>query len=490
MKKLRSQLMMMITLAIMIVGMTVMVFADTATDLKDMKVYAVDASGNKTEVQMDFSPTTYSYDLTVTSDTVSISIEATVADSTSTWSIEKDGINTKMDFGKNLTVVDVKSASGVINKYTLNTTKLSSNEETTHGENDAETSENPSNDKTTKNSKDLTVKVGKQEMKISSSIDKNKIPEGFKKSSEKYNGTKYPCIKGEVKELTAFYLYSDETEGFYIYDSERDTFYLMNNILVKSRMYTIVQPDKEDAILKNYDKKKVTIINQEVSAWVLDEEEGIYLVYAMNWNGDTSLYSYDDNEKCFQRYIVTNDANTQVEAANKAYDNLQDKYNNLVSKYNTLLKILCVLVIILIILLFIIINISLNKKEKRVRKDKEAHNSKKEKRESVDDTPLNIEDEDEFVLEEDVKEEPEGVVLEDIVEENETPDIVREAPSEENEPIDLGAEADEADKQQTIEKKTMEAQQEAEDNLKETLKSILPEEQDEEDDDFEFIDLN
>ena len=486
MKKLRSQLMMMITLAIMIVGMTVMVFGDTATDLKDMKVYAVDASGNKTEVEMDFSPTTYSYDLTVTSDTVSISIEATVADSTSTWSIEKDGINTKMDFGKNLTVVDVKSASGVINKYTLNTTKLSSSEETTNEDNDAETS----GDKTTKSSDGSTVKVGKKEMNISSSIDKNKIPEGFKKSSAKYNGTKYPCIKGEVKELTAFYLYNDETEGFYIYDSESDTFYLMNNILVKSRMYTIVQPDKEDAILKNYDKKKVTIINQEVSAWVLDEEEGIYLVYAMNWNGDTSLYSYDDNEKCFQRYIVSNDANTQVEAANKAYDNLQDKYNNLVSKYNTLLKILCVLVIILIILVFVIINISLNKKEKRVRKDKEAHNSKKRKKTSVDDTPLELDDEAEFALEEDLKDESKGVVLQDIMEEIETPDIVEEAPEDEAEPIDLGMDSDETDRQQKIEKKTMEAQQEAEDSLKETLRSILPEEQDEEDDDFEFIDLN
>ena len=48
-------------------------------------------------------------------------------------------------------------------------------------------------------------------------------------------------------------------------------------------MYTIVQPKKVDGIVKAYDKKKVTIIDQEVKAWVLDEDEGMYLVYAMNW---------------------------------------------------------------------------------------------------------------------------------------------------------------------------------------------------------------
>ena len=69
----------------------------------------------------------------------------------------------------------------------------------------------------------------------------------------------------------------------------------------------------------------------------------------MNWNGDTNLYCYDDNEKCFQRYIAEDDVNTQIEAANKAYNNVKNKYNTLVSKYNMLLKIACGLVIVQVI---------------------------------------------------------------------------------------------------------------------------------------------
>ena len=299
MRKMKNLFITILTLFVFVIGTATSVSADTTTDLSSMKVYAVDASGNKTEVNMNFSSTTYTYDLTVMSNTERIEIEAVPADSTSTAVVEKEWANTKMDTGMNLTEVSVTSASGAVQKYTLNTKKLTEDEEATYQSSDNDTD----NDTTTtkKSSDDAVVKVGKKEMKISSSFSKTDIPEGFVKSSMKYNGKKYSCIKGEVKNLIALYLYNDDTEGFYIYNEDKDSFYAMNNIKIKSRMYTIVQPRTTDGILKNYDKKKVTIIDKEVNAWALDEEEGMYLVYAMNWNGDTNLYCYDNNEKCFQR---------------------------------------------------------------------------------------------------------------------------------------------------------------------------------------------
>ena len=58
------------------------------------------------------------------SETESIEIVASPATSGATWAIEKDGINTKMDFGKNYTAVVVTSSTGAKNKYEINTTKL------------------------------------------------------------------------------------------------------------------------------------------------------------------------------------------------------------------------------------------------------------------------------------------------------------------------------------------------------------------------------
>ena len=378
MKKLKSLLIMIAAMSAMMITMIFTVSADETTDLSDLKVYAIDNSGNQTEVPLDFNSTTYEYNLTVKSTVKSIKIEATAKDSTSQWSVEKDGINTIMDRGEKLKIVDVTSSTGAVQKYTLNTKKLTEAEDATYKE--------PSSKKkktSKKTATDSTVKVGKNTFTISESFKKSEIPEGFSKSTAKYNGNSYTCIKGDVKELTAFYLKGDETPGFYIYDKSQKKFYPMSNIKIKSRMYTIVQPKKVDGIVKAYDKKKVTIIDQEVKAWVLDEDEGMYLVYAMNWNGDTNLYSYDDNEKCFQRYLTSSDANQQSEAAAKAYNNLQKQYNQLVDKYNVLIKVLCGLAVVIIILIFVSINLGISKKEKKIKKtysEDELKDPKKEKK--------------------------------------------------------------------------------------------------------------
>ena len=380
MKKLKTLFAVATAITVMCMSM-ILVSADTATDLKSMTVYAVSENGDEKEVTFDFNSTTYEYDLTVMSDTKSIKIEAEAADDSSTWKVDKDGINTKMDFGENKTQVIVTSASGDTNTYTLNTTRLTEEEQETYQGSDTAPS-------------DVTVKVGKTTYTIASSFAEGDIPEGFKKDTAEYKGESLTCIKGEKKDITAFYLVNDESQAFFIYNSEADSFYPMNNIQIKSRMYTIIHPDNTESVLKNYTKKDITIIDQEVSAWVLNEEEGMYLVYAMNWNGDTNLYCYDDQEKCFQRYPISGDTNSQIEAANKAYNNLQDKYNSLVDKYNILLKIVCALAIVIIILLFVCINLGISKKAKALKDNVEEDHESKTKKEKKNKKDKNEDNED------------------------------------------------------------------------------------------------
>lgn len=566
----------------MIIAMVFSVSADEATDLSEMKVYGVNASGNKTEVPMSFNATTYEYDLTVKSDVTSIEIEAETKDSASKWVIEKDGINTKMDTGMNKTIVAVTSRAGAVQKYTLNTKKLTAAEEATYKEPETE-----ENDTIKNTASETTVKVGKSKMKIISSFGNDKIPEGFKKSTQKYKDKKYTAIKGEVKDITAFYLYGKDKEGFYIYDKDKDTFYTMSNIKIKSRMYTIVQPEETDGIVEAYKKKKVTIIDQKVKAWALDEEEGMYLVYAMNWNGDTNLYCYDDNEKCFQRYLTSSDANKQSEAAAKAYNKLQKDYNKLVDKYNVLIKILCAFVILIIILIFVLINLVLNKKEKKIKNDnqyslddkndeklskadkkaakKEAKKAKKNQKYEQDDDDIDsgiaieqdgekdFKDDLEKGIQEDLSkigDEIEAEISEDISEDDVSPivdlqDVEKEVSAEEksisedienevekipkrgilgrapkavpygDEPtfgtdkqseegfyggevdeedevfIDIVEDDDKDDIEDVANDTEVSESADYDDDLKETMKSLLPDEQDDDDDDdFQFIDLD
>ena len=437
MKKLKNLLMIMMAVTAVMAASVFTVKADETTDLSDMKVYAVDSTGAKTEVPMTFSSTTYSYDLTVKSNVVSIEITATPKTSTSKWVVEKEALNTKMDTGTNLTVVAVTSSTGAVQKYTLKTKKLTTAEEATYV-----APENNNTTTTTKNQKEKTVKVGKRKMKITASFKKSDIPDGFKQATAKYKKKKYTCIKGERKDITAFYLHNKKTEGFYIYDKDQDKFYPMNNIKVKSRMYTIVEPKEADGIVAGYEKKKITIIDQKVSAWALDEEEGMYLVYAMNWNGDTNLYSYDDNEKCFQRYLTSSDANKQSEAAAKAYNNLQKEHNKLVDRYNVLVKILCGLGVIIIILIFVIINLAISKKEKKIKKNnKEAFEKTSDKDEKKKDKKSKKEKKAKY-QEEDEDDIDSGVAIDDVNSEDATNDKKQEPEATEDEVEELSTEID------------------------------------------------
>ncbi len=333
------------------------------TDLKSLKVYSVDTAGKKKKIKIKFNPTTYKYDLVVKSNVPRIEVIPVANDATSTAVVDKEALNTRMDPGMNTTTITVTSRTGAKQVYTLKTKKLTPAEDATYKDDDGKKDK-----KEKKSKKSATVKMNGKEYKITS-FSKKDIPNGFVKTTAKYKGKKYDAIKGKEKDLTAFYL-KGYGEGFAIYDKDADKFYIMNNVKVKSRMYTIVEPEKEDSILKNYAKKTIKIDGQKVKTWVLDDEKGMFLVYAMNWDGDTSLYTYDDQEKCLQRYLIDNDVNSQIEAANQAYDNMKDRRNEMAKKYNIFRYIIIGMAVIIIILIFLLIHSKLNKKEKKI-KDEE-----------------------------------------------------------------------------------------------------------------------
>lgn len=54
MMKIRNLWVTVVTLFVLVIGTATCVSADQATDLSSLKVYAVDAAGNKTEVKMNF----------------------------------------------------------------------------------------------------------------------------------------------------------------------------------------------------------------------------------------------------------------------------------------------------------------------------------------------------------------------------------------------------------------------------------------------------
>ena len=398
MKSLKRLLVAVIALTFVFASAKVDVKAASDTDLKTMQVYSVDTAGAKKELKFNFKPTTYKYDFIVKSNCVRIEILVTTKNPTSTAVVDKEAVNTRMDTGKNKTTVTVTAPSGAKQVYKLNTKKLTPAEDSKYKEG-GKAAKTSSSSKKKVSKKSAKVEMNGKEYKITS-FSKKDIPRGFVKTTASYNGKKYDAIKGKEKDLTAFYLNGPDGEGFCIYDKDAGKFYIMNNVIVKSRMYTIVEPEKTDDILKNYDKKTIKIDGQKVKAWILDDEKEMFFVYAMNWDGETSLYVYDDIEKCMQRYLIDNDVNSQIEAANQAYDNMKARKNELTKKYNIFRYVIIGMAVLIIILIFLLIHSKLNKKEKKIKAeefvtagmgeekpDKKDKKSKKEEKEETEEQP-------------------------------------------------------------------------------------------------------
>lgn len=397
MKSLKRLLIAMIALTFVFASAQVSVKAASDTDLKSMQVYSVDTAGAKKQLKFNFKPTTYKYDFIVKSNCVRIEILVTTNNPASTAVVDKEAVNTRMDTGKNKTTVTVTATNGAKQVYTLKTKKCTPAEDSQYKEGGKAAKKSSSPEKKKVSKKSAKVEMNGKEYKITS-FSKKDIPRGFVKTTASYNGKKYDAIKGKEKDLTAFYLTGPDGEGFCIYDKDAKKFYIMNNVKVKSRMYTIVEPENPDDILKNYEKKTIKIDGQKVKAWILDDEKEMFFVYAMNWDGETSLYTYDDIEKCMQRYLIDNDVNSQIEAANQAYDNMKDRKNALTKKYNIFRYIIIGMAVLIIILIFLLIHSKLNKKEKKIKaeefvtagmgEDKKAKKDKKADKEEPDENDI------------------------------------------------------------------------------------------------------
>lgn len=505
---------------------TVDVKADEAT-LSEMTVEAQNNAGSRSKVTIspEFSADVTEYKVTVPNDTIKLVITATTTEESAKYEVDWEAL----DVGDNKTFVYVTTADGTKSTYTIYTKRLTEEEEATYKP------EENNDSKPSDEENDTPIMVGETKMKISSDFDESDIPEGFSEAEYEYEGKTYTVIKGEKKNLVAMWLkpISDETsensesgeqsteeqtgvseEGFYIYAEEDNTFYEMNNIYIKSRMYTVIENAAPDQYLNDYERLEIQVIDENVEVWVLDEDNRLYLLYAMNWEGETSLYCYDDVEKCFQRYIIDSAAANQVEAANEAINNLQNKNNDLIKKYNdsnsTKWKIIAVLAILVVVLFFTCINLFFSlktkqlgdddfddyskpskseKKEARTRKRKELHKEDYSYDSDDDDELFKLIEDDDFLIVSDnsAADSSESVQKDDfsLDEIDISEQVMKEMAAPVNEQVPVGGKAFDVN-----EKTSFKSQKEEpfnEESLQSILQTAFPNEDTEDDDGFTFI---
>lgn len=203
------------------------------------------------------------------------------------------------------------------------------------------------------------------------------LPEGFEAVEYDYNGKTVVVGKGVVKDLIVMYLTNGtgEAGSLFIYDEVSKSFYPMVNVAMSQKLYTIVKAPADLVLPDGFKDSVVTIDGVEFDGWQSAEIEGVYLVYAMNWNGKSGLYFYDTDEQQMIKYFdVSVEAGVELDDYNSLVaeneslkadisklENTKDK--NDTAKEQMYKYIIYIAIAVIVILISVIIILALKKKK-------------------------------------------------------------------------------------------------------------------------------
>ncbi|MBE5921662.1 MAG: hypothetical protein E7269_02790 [Lachnospiraceae bacterium] len=342
--------------------------ASSDATLSSLKVTGTTTGGKSSAIALSpsFSKNTTTYTANVANNMAKAVVSATANDDKATVSISKTSLN--LSEGNNKVTITVTAEDGTTKTYTVTIKKKaaetttpkdepisSTPEETTPEETTPEetTPEETTPEETTPEETVVNIYVivdGKQ-LLLNRTFDETILPEGFEMRDVYYSGTQTMAGVGIYKELTLYYLSeSGGTNGKLYILLEDGSFVPMQNIQTDARLYTVLPMPENKAMSEEFSAATLTIGQENFSAWKLNARSEYYLLYAMNYNGESGYYLYDSKESTMQRYEFDSPAATMTDA-NVTEGPVQKQMSKLVWILTGMVLVLLIIILILIILL-------------------------------------------------------------------------------------------------------------------------------------------
>ena len=302
--------------------------------LKSLKI----SPGTLTPV---FSASVDSYTAEVDANTTDLVVNAVAANAGAHVTLQGDK---GLKAGENQVVIKVTAEDGqTVKNYTIQVKKAEGGETPPATGGSSETSEAEFGA--------VTVTIDGTEYSIASSFDESALPEGFEAGTYSYKGTEVMSGKGLEKDLLLLYLKdAGGNGGFYIYNEGADTWSQFVQVETVAKAIVIIPLDGDAVIPEGFRERQADIDGVRVTSWVENSEaEPQYcLFYAMNWNGEKHFYRYDLSEKTIQRYYASG-------VSNDEYVKMANTYNDLTKDYRMQFYILIVVSVVALGLLVAVI---------------------------------------------------------------------------------------------------------------------------------------
>lgn len=225
-----------------------------------------------------FSADRTTYSLQVDEDVTSVVVSASAADGNATTSVS--GANS-IQKGKNTVRVTVTAENGAVKVYTINVQA---------GEDVG----------------DPVATIDGKEYSFVMNEDGLEALEGFTAGTTTYKDWDVLSYESPNKKITVVCLKDEDGENhWFIMDAEKDVFTPYQEYSSQYNRYIITAVPDGVAIPDGFKETTLKIGDNSVVAYQSDDiaDKDLYLVYAINVEGEEGFYEYDAKEQAFLRYV-------------------------------------------------------------------------------------------------------------------------------------------------------------------------------------------
>lgn len=203
--------------------------------------------------------------------------------------------------------------------------------------------------------KTADVTVENKKYQISEAFTETSIPSGFVMGETSYKGETFKCAVNKKYKLKAVYLVNDSNEGkFWLYDEKKSHFSPVEEIPISDISSIIVLDGTEKVKMPvNYQISKININGHDFPVWDDVKKDGVYALYALNSDGEATLYCYDSAEHTYQRMDMPK------HQGEKAAKTKLDKMTEFVMDHFVWVAVAVVCMIILLAVFLIVVSVKL-----------------------------------------------------------------------------------------------------------------------------------
>lgn len=202
------------------------------------------------------------------------------------------------------------------------------------------------------------------------------VPERFSATTIQYQEWEIMAYESPNKKIVLVCLYDEDFEYvWFVYDQDTETFIPYCEYSSSFNRYIILPVPAGIPIPEGYVETELSLKGNRITAYRSDNvaDEDIYLVYAMNIDGDEGFYLYDAKEDAFMRYVpeqpVVEEPETATAVDATPLDAVEDDTDKGFFTQEMLFYIMCG--IGALCLLFLILTIVFAVKRKHVKQELE-----------------------------------------------------------------------------------------------------------------------